>query len=192
MATITGASNRFVAEVDNTNRLETRTISESEFTDAVLRGDGYVITTGLITLTDDAKSALAIFENREDRDVVITGLRINIGPGAQADSVVELDFAVGVDMAMAGGAGVEVGQSNLIVGNTALLDSNSELGQQGAAIVGGNSITTFERSGLTENVAVFYVFPKGGTMAASVTPPAGNTNIQIGVDVVVYLDRGDS
>ncbi len=189
---IIGAGNRFVAEVDDTNRLITRSVSKPESVDDVLRGDGYLISTTSIILTDATQSGVLVFTNDEDRDLIVIELGINLGQSVGAvDGVVTVTTAVGLNLVMIGGAGTDLNNSNLIIGNPSTLAKTSEQGQQGATITGGIQRNAFYRAGSSIDDSVFAAFPKGSDFGVLVTPPAGNTSMSVNFEVVAYINKGD-
>ena len=190
---IIGAGNRFVAEVDDTNRLKTRTVSKPESVDAVLRADGFLISTGEISLANTAQSAAFLFTNDEDRDLIVVEVGINLSQSAGgADGTVTVTTAVGLGLTMASGSGVEMNNVNLVIGNPGTLSKTSEQGQQGATIAGGLLRNAYYKAGTSFDDAVFAVFPKGSSFGLLVTPPAGNTGMTVNFEVVAYLNKSDS
>lgn len=76
MATIIedGTGKGFNAQVDSENRLFTRTIQESEFDNAVRKGNAYNVNTKFLTITTAGPAdghALLYIKNNEDQDVVL-------------------------------------------------------------------------------------------------------------------------
>ncbi len=190
---IVGADNRFVAGVDDTNRLKTRSVSKPEAVDAVLRGDAFSISTGSITLTSDSPSAVMIFTNDEDRDLIVIELGINLGLSTGGtNTTVAVETAAGLGLTMAGGTGVDLNNVNLIIGNPSTLSKTSEIGQEAATITGGQRGRAFYNTGSSIDDAVFAVFPKGSTFGVIVTPPTGNTSIEVNFEVTAFLNKSDS
>ncbi len=195
MSTLTGASNRFTVDVDDTNRLLTRAVSKGEDVDAALRSDGFSISSGNVTLTNAATAAIILFQNDEIRDFIATLLLINISDSAGSTSTtveVLIDTDIGSSLVMASGSGNPVDQANLIVGSQKTIANTSEKGLEGASITGTDPNTSYAKTGVTSASDVFAIFPKGTAFAVSVTPPAANTSMVVSVRVVGYLDKGDS
>lgn len=189
MTTITGASNRYSAEVDSSNRLSVRGINTESSVDAVERGDGYTFVTPPVVLTSDAESAVALIKNDEDRDMVIFSDDVSVGPstGGTVDSA-EVYLYNGTGLAMTGGTGQPVTAINLIVGQPASIDYTSELGQEGAAITGASPTLRYLPTGRTTTYGVFGIIPKGAQVAVAVKPPTGNTSLSVNLSVSVYFD----
>ena len=195
MTTITGSGNRFSAEVDDTLRLKTRSVSKDESIDATSRGDGFSIDTGLITLTSASTSAVIIFQNDELRNLVVTELAVGIGPstGGTTDTAELLVTAnLGSNISMSGGSGSAAIQANLIVGNPNTIASTSELGQEAAAISGGTANKNWVKTSVTSDDSVFAVFPKGTAFAVAITPPPGNTSMEVRVNLTTYLEKDEN
>ncbi len=190
---IVGASNRFVAEVDDTNRLKTRSVSQTDSVDAVLRGDGFRISTPDITLTSGNESAVLVFTTDEDRDLIVVELGINIGLSAGGtDSTVVVTTAVGLDLVMAGGSTTELGNVNLIIGNPRTLNKTSESGQEAATLTGGLQRKAYYDTGSSIDDSIFAVFPKGSQFGLLVTPPPGNTSLTVSFEITAHLNKSDS
>lgn len=192
MGTVTSGDNRFVASVDNTHRLLTRTVSKDESIDAILRGDGFAIETTVVNLNTATASAILLYQNDENRDLIAVELGLNFSDSTgSATDAVAVDIATGTDLVMIGGSSNPVITGSLIIGTPSTLDNTSEIGAQGASITGGFSTRSYFKSGITSDDTVFAVFPKGSAIAITVTPPAGNSSMDVNIDITVYLEKSN-
>lgn len=179
MAKITGGSNRNNADVDNTNRLLTRSVVRSDGVDAGFRGDAFFILTPEIELTTDGESAAWVYQNDEDRDLVVTSTLVssNLSTGG-TDQVFENRRFSGIGLELAGGTGTPVPTANKIFGSNQVLQNTSELGQEGATVT-TPTVTSpqFVPAGLTFQNNIFLIIPKGVSLGVLITPPTGNTSM---------------
>ena len=186
---ITGAGRRYNAGVDSTNRLLTRSVARSDNVDAGLRDEAFFLITPVIELTSANPSLLWLFQNDEDRDLIVTSAAIASGPstGGTTDSF-EVNRIAGVDLVATGGAGVPMPVASKIVGSNRTLANTSELGQEGASLTTGTlDSPQFARTGETTDNGIFLILPKGTQFGEVVTPPAGNTSMRVTVLLECYL-----
>ena len=189
MTTIKGGSNRFTASVDNTNRLLTRTVARDDAVDAGVRGDAYFILVPETTLTTDNPSALYVYQNDENRDIILKSSITSAGVSTGGTSQVYQSFREsGTGMTMAGGLGVPVPVANVVFGNNQTLENTSELGQEGATLIGGGpSSPLWFPTGSAPVNEVFIIIPKGVAIGGIITPPVGNTSMGVVLLIEVYL-----
>lgn len=189
MGTQRGGDNRYTASVDNTNRLLTRTVARGDAVDAGVRGDAYFILVPAIELTTDTQSALYVYQNDEDRDIILNASITSAGVSTGGTSQVYQSFRTsGIGLSMVGGTGAPVPVSNVIFGSNKTPANTSELGQEGATIVGGGPTSpVWITTGNTSVNEVFIIIPKGVAIAGLITPPPGNTSMEITLLIEVYL-----
>ena len=194
MGTIKGGENRYTAGVDSTNRLLTRTVSRDDAVDAGIRGDAYFILVPVIELTTDSQSAIYVYQNDEDRDIILRASITSASPSVGGTDQVFLSFREsGNNLAMTNGSGNPVPVTNVIFGSNKTLANTSEIGQEGAAIDGGGpSSPLWLPTGNTEVNEVYLIIPKGVAIAGLITPPAGNTSMSVTVLIEVYLRETSS
>ena len=189
MSTIKGGDNRFTASVDNTNRLLTRTVARDDAVDAGVRGDAYFILVPAVTLTSANPSAIYVYQNDENRDIILKSsvTSANFSTGG-TNQVYQSFRESGIGMTLVGGTGVPVPTINVIFGNNQTLENTSELGQEGATTVGGGpSSPLFFTTGQQIVNEVFIIIPKGVAIAGIITPPPGNTSMTLTLLIEAYL-----
>ena len=186
---IVGGDNRFSAGVDSTNRLLTRTVSRTDGIDAGVRGDAFFLLTPPIVLTTANESACWVFQNDEDRDLIITKTIVSASESVGATSqVFQNRRAGGVGLSLTGGAGIAMPVQNKIFGSNQSLDSTSEIGDEGATLTTPQSTSPqFITTGQIAENDTFLILPKGVGFATLVTPPAGNTSMTITFLLECYL-----
>lgn len=189
MTTLKGGGNRYTASVDNTNRLLTRTVARGDAVDAGVRGDAYFILVPAIELITANQSALYVYQNDEDRDIILKASITSAGASTGGANQVYQSFRTsGIGLSMAGGTGAPVPVSNVIFGSNKTLANTSELGQEGATIVGGGPTSpVWITTGNTSVNEVFIIIPKGVAIAGLITPPPGNTSMEVTLLIEVYL-----
>jgi hypothetical protein len=182
----TGAG--FAAKVDSSNRLRTRGVTSTEVNEEATLGNAYLISSGLVTLTSAAESAVLYLRNDEDDDLVLTrfigSARASTG-GSTSHALVTL---YSNPTGLTGGSGSDVVPKNLNFGSTNTLLNTSELGQQGASIDGGEAFSAFviPLEGLSSEGSSI-VLPKGASIGISVVPPTGNTSLTVGIGINAHL-----
>ena len=189
MGTQRGGDNRYTASVDNTNRLLTRTVARGDAVDAGVRGDAYFILVPAIELITANQSALYVYQNDEDRDIILKASITSAGASTGGTNQIYQSFRTsGIGLSMVGGTGAPVPVSNVIFGSNKTLANTSELGQEGATIVGGGPTSpVWITTGNTSTNEVFIIIPKGVAIAGLITPPPGNTSMEVTLLIEVYL-----
>ena len=188
---IDGTGRGFLAKVDNTNKLQTRSSNVTSLEEASINGDAYSVSTGQITLTSDSSSAVYFFKNQEDVDVVLTrsiyGAGTSTGGANQVYTIQSHINATGIGS----GTGNDMNQQNLRFGSGRVMTlSDSEIGAEGATITGGTALPTFQlATGVSSFITTFIVIPKDVTLSVTVEPPSGNTSMTIEVILNLHLLR---
>ena len=189
MALITGGDNRNNAAVDSTFRLQTRSISRTDGVAAGIEGDAFFIVTPIINLTTATESLGWVYQNDEDRDLIIisTSISSSLSVGA-TDQVMEIRRVSGIGLTASGGAGFPMITPNKRFGSNDVLANTSEVGQEGASLSTPQETSpAFTPTGQSVVDPQFFVIPKGVSFGELATPPAGNTSIDITFVVECYL-----
>lgn len=177
------------AKVDSSNRIHAFSVGRSEASQALLDGDGFTITTGSITLTTDDPSALLFIKNTNAFPWVITRVFSNTELSADGIGKYTLEIIGNSTTGTLIDAGTDGVAANLNFGSPKVLDSVIKIGVQGSMVDQGdpviNSIvpTTGNRLLISgDPLAV----PAGSSVVIRVTPPTGNTSMDVQVGVVLY------
>lgn len=164
------------AKVDLTNRLWTRSTTQTMQNEASLEGDSHFVGSGAVVLTSANNSAVFFIQNNEDRDLMIISLTFQTKPPTGATSIIYDAFIhvnpTGLSTSTAGA------QVNPNVGSSNTLDATITKGDEAATVTNGTvGANFFLRHSQIEEINSSIVIPKGGSMAVSITPPPGNTNM---------------
>ena len=179
-------SNRRV-RVGTSNRLFTESTIRTEREEEALSGEAYIVGSGFVELTTTGTSAVLYFKNNEDVDLVIT--RFLVGVKASAGGTE--NFVTGIiyknPTSMVSGTGNPLVINNVNFGSSNSVDADSEIGQQGALLAGGSSYlaTVVPTENITSEDAST-ILPKGSSIGVYITPPPGNTSINVSVGINLH------
>lgn len=184
-----GASGpKYDVKVDSSHRIWSRAVSEPEQAEQASLGLAYSVTGGLTTLTTANESAMWWFRNDEDRDIVVSrfiSTARNSAGGTTNHALVNIKFGV---TGISGGTANKVVANNTNAGSSNVFDFTGTIGQEGASLTGGSLFGSFAVPLQdTKSSPAFIVIPQGSSIGISVTPPAGNTSLSIGVSMSCHL-----
>lgn len=182
-----GTGKGLSAGVDLNNRLLTNSISETVFQFAAEKGDAYFIGTPLINLTNAAASAIFYCENNEDSPLILGTFFLiaesTTGGTPNMFRVTWYKNPTSISSATATSA------LNQNFGSSNELDATIQYGAQGSTVTGGGiaAILSFP-IGQFNQFDANLVLEKGSSFALVVTPPTGNTsmNVQFGTRSIKY------
>lgn len=174
--------------VDTQNRMLTQTINETLFQHAAEEGDAYFIGTPLINLTNTAESAVIIIKNNEDSPLILGEFFLiaeaTTGGSPNMFRVSWYKNPTSIS------SGTNTSGLNQEFGSSKVLDATIQYGVQGSAVTGGGlaAILSFP-IGQFNKIDANLVLPKGSSFAITVTPPSGNTsmNVQFGTRAIKYI-----
>lgn len=182
-----GTGRNIKAKVSVDNRLYTQSVNRSEREEQSLVGEAYIIGTGFVNLTNSSTSAVLYFKNNEDADLVITRFLVGVKKSAGGTE----NFVTGIiyknPTSMVSGTGNPLAINNVNFGSSNTVDSDSEIGQQGASLAGGSAYlaTVAPTESLTSEDAST-ILPKGSSIGVFITPPPGNTSIDVSVGINLH------
>lgn len=182
-----GTGKNVKAKVDNSNRLYTQSVNRSEREQESLAGEAYIVGTGFVNLTTSGTSAVLYFKNNEDVDLVITRFLVGVKKSAGGTE----NFVTGIiyknPTSMVSGTGNPLAINNVNFGSSNTVDADSEIGQQGALLVGGSAYlaTVAPTENLTSEDAST-ILPKGSSIGVFITPPPGNTSVDVSVGINLH------
>jgi hypothetical protein len=190
---IKSGSNGQVAKVDEHKRLHVDAITFGRSEQEVEIGNGYSINSGTISLTSDTKSACLYMKNDEDFDVVITAMFYIFGSSnANGDVTVDvlrnpttgtiIDNAIVAEMAGVNrnfGSSFELKQTTLVY-----------KGVEGDTFTDGVKLISsiVQTPGRTPIIVGDIVLPKGSSIGFDVTPPTGNTAMDVQMAFGLFID----
>jgi len=173
------------AEVDDKNRVQAFSVSQTEATSAAISGDSFNVNTGTITLTSANSSALMYLKNTDTVDWVLSRVFYNAetstgGSGGWLAEVVANPTA-GTLLS----AGTAFDPVNFNFGSAKSLTSTCLKGAEASTATGGiqGAVSTIiPASGVRVLIGFDSVILKpGSSMAIVITPPSGNTSMDVQV-----------
>ena len=175
------------AGVDYCNRVKAKATTISGAVSAQQKGDAYFLSSGLVTLTSGNESGVLYIKTNETSVVVIDSIQIQLGLSDGTGDVIRGDY-----VAVSGGTlltdqdpGIAV---NVNAGSSKSLDTDVYKGKEGATITGISTGQNIYQAGTTyEETTGGFIVPKGSDLAVSITPPAGNTSMNVVFSVFVHL-----
>ncbi len=186
-----GAGTGSKAMVDSAHRLLTSSESISHEENHTLKGFGFNVETPIITLTTGGKSGVLYFKNNEDDDIVITGFFNLLGEvtGTTSGNIIleyEFDTTGGTLVSTAN----EMTTTNKRVGDTNSIDAIVFFGAEGLTVDSGlKKITSLSTSTGINPLLVHIVLPKTHSVAISITPFVGTTNMSLVAALDCYVDK---
>jgi hypothetical protein len=187
----TGTGNR--AKIDKHKRLHVDAITFGRSEQEVELGNGYSVNTGTFSLTTANKSACLYLKNDEDFDLVLTIMVYILGnSNANGDCTIDvlknpttgtlIDGAVAAEMA---GVNRNFG-SSLSLKDTTLVYKGAE----GNTFTNGTKVISsiVQTPSRTPIIIGDIVLPKGSSIGFDVTPPTGNTQMDIQLGLGFFID----
>jgi hypothetical protein len=156
-------------------------------------GNGYNINTGTINLTSANKSAILYFTNAEDFDIVITNLFYILGnSNSNGDTLVTVLRNPKNGTLISGATDVEMNGVNRNFGSSFTLDSNSYAykGAEGNTFTDGDKVIESIVQSAKRHVLNVgdIVLPKGSSIGFDITPPTGNTSMNVQIAMSLFVD----
>jgi len=182
-----GTGSKRKVRVSNSNRLYTESVSRTEREEESLLGEAYIVGSGFVTLTGTSTSAVLYLKNNEDVDLVITRFLIGVkkSSGGTENFITGIIYQNPTSMVL--GTGNPLIINNVNFGSSNTVDVDSEIGQTGALLAGGSAYlaTVAPTENLTSEAAST-ILPKGSSIGVFITPPAGNTSIDVSVGINLH------
>lgn len=167
-----------LAEVDDNNRLQVGSVSNTAGQKAAENGDFYQIGVPLVTLTSANESAILYVKNNGESDIKVTDVVIFCDTSTGGAGMVELRLYRQPNGISTGTATVPL---NTNFGSANVLEVDSEFGAEGATVSGGTFVAnTLVRSEERSQFPLSWILPRGTSIAITVVPPTGNTSMRIG------------
>jgi hypothetical protein len=178
----------FSAKVDDTNRVQARSVSTSQLDEESKNGNSYTLSSLFVTLTSANASAILWFKNTETFDIEIDTFVFGAGVASGAtDTSYEIEICRN-PTSLTSGASTSINQSNNNFGSANQLLITSETGQEAATLVGGTTheLITAETEA-DEIVNSNIILPKSASIGIKITPPASTTSFKVVIDLIVHL-----
>lgn len=181
------------AQVDSSNRLATFATSRPELTNALLRGDAFIITTGKITLTSGNQSAVLYVQNTDTVDWIINRWFINTAD-SDAPGDYEFDLVKNSGNGTIIDSGTDIPASNLNFGSARTLNAIIKQGAEGLTVTDGETVvdsivpTDAVRTAL---IGDSFIAPPGSNFTTRIIPPVGNTSQKVQVGYLLHRRQED-
>jgi hypothetical protein len=180
---VDGSGSGYAAKVDQENKLLTHSFTVSSALTGALKGDAFNVGSTLLTLTSANESACLYIKNLEQDDIIISVQFINLGASTGGSGESKFKFYLNpttgtiIDNAVAGDA------FNRKIGSSNTLSATVYKGAEGYTLTNGDVIEA-PTTGLFSTVP--FVLEKGSAFGIAITPPTGNTSleVQIGLNVI--------
>jgi len=186
----TGSSKK--VKVGNSNRLFTQSTTRTEREQEAILGEAYIVGTGFVNLTGTSTTGVLYFKNNEDVDLVITRFLIGVkkSSGGTENFVTGIIYKNPTSMVL--GTGNPLIINNVNFGSSNTINADSEIGQNGALLAGGSAYlaTVAPTENLTAEDAST-VLPKGSSIGVFITPPPGNTSIDVSIGINLHKLTSD-
>lgn len=176
------------AQIDSNNRLSVRSLIETEAEGATDIGNSYIISTGAVSLSTTADSAVLYVKNNEEQVLVIAGLSIGIGSGTLTDSpaiTVVRNPTLGTIISDA--SPVEINQ-NRNFGSSQTLTVDAFKGSDGKTFTNGNDAALFFQAA---NGQLFletdFELTKGDSIGIRISPKVDASPLSIYAELSCHL-----
>lgn len=186
-----GTGQGFRARVDANNRLATNTVIADRELDATESGDAYQIVSARVTLTSANPSGLLYVQNLDptpyvmDRVVFIWGTSTG-GAGGDLGFQTQRNPNAGTLISNAVAAGV----SNSNHASAKTPNSVQYRGVEGDTLTGGTGVTLpIKDVGGRQVFPLNRVLGQGSSIGWVVTPPSGNTSLDVVIVAHLYFDQ---
>ncbi len=170
-----GAGKTRFARVDESLRLHTRGVVQTELDLAVMEERAFQCTTAEVSLTSANESAVFFFQNDETKDIIVDSFQV-VGFDLTGNTKDYFKFTRHVQAtAISATNTLRTGSST--VGGTGTLSATAWEGAEAATLTGGvslpPSILEINRSHVIDNVLAR--LPPGATISIKLTPPTGSS-----------------
>jgi len=175
--------------IDSKNRAQAFSTGQTNSTAAAIDGDSYNINTGTITLTSGAKSALLYLKNTDLVNWTIARVFYNAETSIGGSGGWLAELAANPTGGTLLSAGTAFEPVNFNFGSSKQLVSVCVKGVEGDTVTGGvqDAVSTIIPATGTRVLIPFdsVILEPGSSLAIAITPPVGNTamNIQCGVNL---------
>lgn len=179
------------AKIDSSNKLQVRSVIEPEFTEAAANGEAFFLGTPLVNLTNAAESAIFFCENNEDKDLIFENFFFvaEATTGGSPD-MFRVSWYKNPTSISSPTATTPLNQN---FGSSKELDVTLQYGAQGSTVTGGTNVAllSFPIGQFNNLQPARLVLKKGNSFALTVTPPTGNTSmdVQFGARTFLFTER---
>lgn len=181
--------------VDSSNRILAASITEDIASHVAEYGGRYNLNTGTITLTSASASAVMYFKNNEDYDYSINSFIFYFGASTGGTGLSTIDiYADATGGTIISGAVDGAMKFNMNMGTARELQADFYKGAEGNTLTGGiHAFSGYQAPGNARILSVGQLLvPKGESLGAIITPPTGNTSMNVQVIISGYVNLPDA
>lgn len=177
----------YTAAVDSQGRLTTTASTETELQDAAENSAMWNLETGYLALSNDSASGVLYLKNTGTEDLLVSLYVIlaKASTGGSGDLLVEIlkDPSAGTVVSDASVAN----PVNMNFGSTANPSALYYKGGQGKTITGHtNALVSKTTADNRLLLGTFTVLPQGASLGIRLTPPPGNTSMDVNTIIELY------
>jgi len=183
----TGTGN--AAKVDSKNRVHVKSVNTTEPQEQTKQGNSFDIDSALINLTSALASAVLFIKNNEDVDLVLETLFFNFGPSTGGSGIILIELLRNANQGTIVTAGDAITPRNRNFGSSSTLEADVEGGAEAKTLTNGERFfDVFEFDSKQFPIPVDISIPKGSSIGIRITPPTGNTSIDVIAGARVFKD----
>jgi hypothetical protein len=183
-----GSGEAYLAKIDVHNRLHTGTVSRTERDAAIADGRLFIMSTNVITLTDDVRTPCIFLQNDDKRPMYLDLFVSTTGPSDAATGSVKMTSWINVSPTstiVSNAVPANVGNANTT--SAKIYNGLAYQGVTGDTIVGGANLVTWIRpQESTIETPMLAVLAKGANGIFAFQAPAGNTSMEVTILLTVY------
>jgi len=180
-----GANNpSYGMKVDKKNRAHVSSDSKPSVDSAIEDGRYFGVNSGYVTLTTDSPSSIMYIKNDSKTPFRLKVFRLAVGPSTNGVGAVKLFLPLNSTGGTLISGGTAAGVINLNLGSGNLFNGSALVGAEGSTLTGSpggnlllvpvdNSISTLYE------VDTEAVIPQGFNAGITITPPPGNTSMEV-------------
>jgi hypothetical protein len=186
---IKGGANGNVTNVGNNKRIWTETVNYPSSFESSYIGNAFNINTDTITLTTANKSAVCYVKNTGDLPLVISSLFYILGASTGGSGDLRADVLRNPTAGTIVTNAVDVGiLENRNFGSSNTFSGDAYKGAEGNTFTNGNiAIASILSASTRVSISVGdVILTKGSSLGIDLTPPAGNTSMDILIAVSCY------
>jgi hypothetical protein len=178
------------AKVDIYNRIHTQALTVTVTQHAHLQSNAYDVSTGgLINLGDAVNAPLIYVSNTGDSDLIVETIFIDSTASTGGAGSGSLTWHLNPNAGTLVSAATAAQVLSRRIGSPVNLSSDSyKAATEGLTLTGGSAITFPVSAGVGIPFAKPFVIPKGQAFGVSYTAPAGNTDMDIQVGLLILVD----
>jgi len=183
---IKGGGSGNTAAVDNLNRLNTFSVTQAQQVHSSTTGNAFFISTGIINLTTANKSEVVFIANDDTVGWVVDEIASTFGASTGGAGDFASTATIGPSTITSSSA---IPAVNLNLGSPKTLSGRFLAGSEGSTPTGGigglPGIVPSDQISVLFNAGPVIIAP-GTSASIGITPPAGNTSLNVDITVVVY------